>query len=75
MKRTVLQMRRLMKIMGMSVSFISAMETEWDDALLARMGRYSDRAACCVRQRALDVTTGFMSVIITRGIKGHVMSV
>lgn len=30
MKRTVLQMRRAMKIMGMSVSFTSAMDEEWD---------------------------------------------
>lgn len=51
MKRTVLQMRRKMKITGMSVSFISAMEEkEWDEGLLAKMGRYSDRAACCDRQ-------------------------
>lgn len=51
-KRTVLQMRSAMKIMGMSVSFISATEEkECDWGLLAKMGRYSDRAACCIRQR------------------------
>lgn len=50
MKRTVLHMRRMMKIMGMSVSFMSAMEEkEFDAGLLAKMGRYSDRAACCAR--------------------------
>lgn len=49
-KRTVLQMRRTMKMMGMSVSFTSAMEEkEWAAGLLAKMGRYSERAACCVR--------------------------
>lgn len=47
MKRTVLQIRRTMKMMGMSVSFMSAMEKKEDWGLLARMGRYSDRAECC----------------------------
>lgn len=49
MKRTVLQMRRTMKMMGMRVSFTSAIEEKaWDGGLLARMGRYSERATCCV---------------------------
>lgn len=48
MKRNVLQMRRTMKIMGMSVSLTSAMEFVWD--LLAMMGRYSESAACCGTQ-------------------------
>lgn len=51
MKRTVLHMRRAMKIIGMSVNFTSAMEEkECVVGLLAKMGRYSDRAACCIRQ-------------------------
>lgn len=49
-KRTELQIRRTMKMMGMSVSFMSAMEKKEDRGLLARMGRYSDRAACCSKQ-------------------------
>ena len=40
-------MRRKMKMMGMRVSLRSAMDvTELDMGLLARMGRYSERAAC-----------------------------
>lgn len=49
-KRTVLHMRRVMKMMGMRVSFLSAMdEKEWDRGLLARMGLYSDSAACWIK--------------------------
>lgn len=52
-KRTVLHMRRAMKMIGMRVSFLSAMEEkDWDRGLLAKMGRYSDRAACCIRHTA-----------------------
>ena len=45
-KRTELQIRRAMKMIGMRVSFLSAMEEEADSGLLAKSGRYSDRAAC-----------------------------
>lgn len=52
MKRTVLQMRRTMKMMGMRVSLTSAMEEkDCDGGLVAKMGRYSDRAACCTKER------------------------
>lgn len=47
MKRTVLHMRSAMKIMGMRVSFLSAIAgIEWESRLQAKMGRYSERAAC-----------------------------
>lgn len=43
----VLHMRSMIKMMGIRVSFLSAMEDdELDTGLLVRMGRYSDRAAC-----------------------------
>lgn len=43
----VLHMRRVMKIMGMRVSFLSAMlDGDWDVGLVAKMGLYSERAAC-----------------------------
>lgn len=64
MKRTVLQMRRMMKIMGMSVSFTSAMEEKaWDGGLLAKMGRYSDRATCCARKNTQSDTGSYNSTI------------
>ena len=46
-KRMVLHMRRAMKMMGMRVSFLSAMvDSDWDVGLVAKMGRYSERASC-----------------------------
>lgn len=46
-KRTVLHMRSAMKMMGMRVSFLSAIAgIEWESRLQAKMGRYSERAAC-----------------------------
>lgn len=47
MNRTVLQMRRKMKMTGMRISFLSAMEVRgWRAGAPERMGRYSESAAC-----------------------------
>lgn len=52
-KRTVLQTRRQMNMSGIRISFLSAMEVEeprcsWR---ASQMGRYSERAWCCVKDR------------------------
>lgn len=47
MNRTVLQMRRMIKMTGMRINFLSAMEVRGGNAgALERMGRYSESAAC-----------------------------
>lgn len=55
MKRTVLQIRRKIKMTGMSVIFLSAIdEKELAADPLAKMGRYSDKAACCTTEKITD---------------------